>query len=686
MPDPPAPASAEPLRRLSIVIPARNEEGSVGSTVNHLHELLTNEQIEHQIVVVDDGSSDGTWALLQELQASIPELHPVQNDGRNGFGRAISFGLDRIDGDAVVVMMADESDAPEDVILYWRKLQEGYDCVFGSRFVSGGGVNDYPWTKLVLNRFANRVIQVLFGIDLNDTTNAFKAYRAKVIAGLKPIISPHFNLTIELPLKAIVRGYSWTVLPITWSNRKSGVAKWKIREMGSRYLFTMLHVWLEWCLTGADYKSDTSSRAEVDPPRRLSMTLVLAALACLMLTGWRAQSVLRAEGQLPGPLVKGEQRWLVASWQPEAPRSAAKASWLFRAMYGGATASQKADPEAFLHRARLLTLCILGASFVGFLALASLVWHDRGTDLAAARIAWSVIALAGPWLGYDALAAGPTIAAFLLKLLALICAWQALFRGRTAWAVGAVLFLTGAWLMDGSVSVAIGLLIWLALRGRPVLASALLVAGTGLMAATVLYGSVPLPTLAVDLQGALTHLARIAAYAPMIWLGLFAFAIGPDEDNQAGLLSVLFGCSLASCLLKSLLLSDASRSDLLLPSAIAVLHVVRVSRGPAIAALRGACSVQLIAALLVFAFMTPQHDRQAQAEARAVRDAVLGCRRPVLILDPQLDVPWVGPDAPSPPDATPADFPTVVTPLGATVEGARNRRQVGNHHTIWKHR
>jgi len=243
-----------PLKLLSIVIPARDEEGCICSTVEHLHLELRLQGVPHQIVVVDDGSSDRTWELLSELRAHLPELQPVQNDGAHGFGRAIIHGLNNCTGDAVVIMMADESDDCRDVVRYWQKLNEGYDCVFGSRFVKGGGVIDYPAFKLAVNRLANLFIRLLFGIRLNDTTNAFKAYRREVIEGCRPFISPHFNLTVEIPLKAIVRGYSWTVLPITWRNRRTGEAKLKIKEMGSRYLFICIYIWLEKFLSRGDYR------------------------------------------------------------------------------------------------------------------------------------------------------------------------------------------------------------------------------------------------------------------------------------------------------------------------------------------------------------------------------------------------------------------------------------------------
>jgi len=257
----PLATAAAPLRRLAVVIPARDEAGCIASTVEHLHLELRLAGIQHEIIVVDDGSTDGTWDILREVAARIPALVPVRNEGMHGFGRAIQRGLDAMTADAVVIMMADESDDCRDVVRYWRKLQEGHDCVFGSRFVKGGGVIDYPRLKYVLNRWANLFIRLVFGIGLNDTTNAFKAYRREVIEGCRPFLAPHFNLTVELPLKAIVRGYSWTTMPITWRNRRTGVAKLKIGEMGSRYFFIVAYVWLEKYFSRGDYRRQPATPA-----------------------------------------------------------------------------------------------------------------------------------------------------------------------------------------------------------------------------------------------------------------------------------------------------------------------------------------------------------------------------------------------------------------------------------------
>jgi dolichol-phosphate mannosyltransferase len=239
---------------LSVIIPAQNEEEGIRQTVERLHETLEHEAIPFEILVINDHSIDETEVVLAALALEFKNFRYINSPRPRGFGNAIQSGLDAFQGDAVCIVMADASDDPADVVAYYRKLQEGYECVFGSRFVRGGQVIDYPPHKLILNRLANWFIRILFGIGLNDTTNAFKAYRREVIEGVQPLLSPHFNITVELPLKAISRGYTYCAIPIRWYNRATGVSKLKIKEMGSRYLFIVLYVWLERLLSRGDYR------------------------------------------------------------------------------------------------------------------------------------------------------------------------------------------------------------------------------------------------------------------------------------------------------------------------------------------------------------------------------------------------------------------------------------------------
>jgi dolichol-phosphate mannosyltransferase len=240
--------------KLSVVIPARNEARNVGRTLAGLAERLDREGIDYEIVVVDDGSIDGTADVVASVAVRDPRVRLVRNTGAHGFGRAVRTGLQAFRGDAVVISMADASDDPDDVVRYFYVLRDRAECAFGSRFIAGARVEGYPIHKLVLNRLFNTLIQVLFGLPFNDTTNAFKGYRAEVIRGCQPLLSPHFNLTVEIPLKAVVRGYSYAVIPISWRNRRIGESSLRIKEMGSRYLYIVLNVWLEKLLTGADYR------------------------------------------------------------------------------------------------------------------------------------------------------------------------------------------------------------------------------------------------------------------------------------------------------------------------------------------------------------------------------------------------------------------------------------------------
>jgi dolichol-phosphate mannosyltransferase len=251
--------------KLSVVMPAQNEEGSVARTVEGVADVLEREGVDYEVVVVNDDSEDSTEAVVAALGEQNPRIRVHRSHNERGFGNAIRAGLDVYTGDAVAIVMADASDNPEDLVRYHQLLEEGYDCAFGSRFVSGAKVYDYPRLKYIVNRLANQFIRILFRHRYNDTTNAFKAYRREVVETIQPLLSKHFNLTVEMPLKAIVRGHTYAVVPTNWTNRTSGVAKLAMKEMGSRYLFIVLYVWLEMTLGRGDYQVSRPSTGSERP-------------------------------------------------------------------------------------------------------------------------------------------------------------------------------------------------------------------------------------------------------------------------------------------------------------------------------------------------------------------------------------------------------------------------------------
>jgi dolichol-phosphate mannosyltransferase len=242
--------------KLSVVIPAHNEAETIAETLEGLASMLEREEIDHEVIVVDDSSTDETVATVAQIAERHPGVRCLRSPNRGGFGLAVRAGLEAFEGDAVAIMMADGSDSPADLVAYHRLLEEGYECAFGSRFVHGSTVVDYPLMKLTLNRIVNWGIRVLFRHGYNDTTNAFKAYRREVIENVRPFLSNHFNLTVELPLKAVVRGYSYAIVPVSWQNRTAGESKLSLNEMGSRYLFIVLYVFLEHHLSRGDYLRD----------------------------------------------------------------------------------------------------------------------------------------------------------------------------------------------------------------------------------------------------------------------------------------------------------------------------------------------------------------------------------------------------------------------------------------------
>lgn len=228
---------------LSIIIPCYNEENIIKETVNYIKKSVIN--IEYEIIIINDFSTDNTKYVLSNINKSISNIKIIQNV-KKGLGSAIDLGITKSTKKYVCIFMADMSDDIKDLINYYNLIKRGNaDAVFGSRFLKKSKVLNYPFTKLILNRIFNLIVSLLFLSKYNDYTNAFKIYKKNTLLELKPFISENFNIFLELPLKIISRKYTFIITPINWYNRKIGKSKFKIRELGSKYLFTLLYCWLE---------------------------------------------------------------------------------------------------------------------------------------------------------------------------------------------------------------------------------------------------------------------------------------------------------------------------------------------------------------------------------------------------------------------------------------------------------
>jgi dolichol-phosphate mannosyltransferase len=230
---------------LSVCIPAHNEEGNIGKVIDEVSAVLNREQIPFEFVIANDNSTDNTRGVIEAKMRDGVPIRLVNRKPPGGFGRAIRSCLENFGGDYVVIVMADLSDDPADIVKYYNTLLSGYDAVFGSRFVPGSIVKDYPRTKLVANRLGNKLIQFLFRTPHNDLTNAFKAFRGDAIRSLLPLYSSHFNITIEIALGLLIRRFRIASVPINWYGRTWGVAKFNIRQLSRRYFAVLFKVYAE---------------------------------------------------------------------------------------------------------------------------------------------------------------------------------------------------------------------------------------------------------------------------------------------------------------------------------------------------------------------------------------------------------------------------------------------------------
>ncbi len=228
---------------LSIIVPVRDESNTIEDIFNYFNDNL--EKVDYEVLFINDFSNDDTLAKINTIIKDKKNFRVIDNT-KKGLGGAINLGIKKSLGENIAIMMADQSDDINDLIKYNNLMsEENYDAILGSRFTKMSKVRDYPLQKLILNRIFNFFVSLIFLNRYNDYTNAFKIYKKTTLMEIMPLISESFNIFLEIPLKVISRNYNYKIISINWMGRKKGESKFKIKELGSKYLFTLIYCFIE---------------------------------------------------------------------------------------------------------------------------------------------------------------------------------------------------------------------------------------------------------------------------------------------------------------------------------------------------------------------------------------------------------------------------------------------------------
>jgi dolichol-phosphate mannosyltransferase len=224
---------------LCILIPAKDEEHSIQQTVSAYQHFLSG-KIDFNILVIDDHSTDNSEIKFEQLSSKYSNFKVLKNTTEPGVGNAIRFGLSKFQGDVITICMADGSDAIENVYESYKKIKfENFDCVFGSRFMRGSSVSEYPCIKRVLNRIFNKYVKIKSGYPYNDFTNIFKTYSKDAIEKIVPLSSEAFSIGLEMSLKAFKNNLKIIIIPISWEQRKAGKSKLNLMKNIRLYFKTL---------------------------------------------------------------------------------------------------------------------------------------------------------------------------------------------------------------------------------------------------------------------------------------------------------------------------------------------------------------------------------------------------------------------------------------------------------------
>jgi dolichol-phosphate mannosyltransferase len=212
--------------RTLVVVPTYDEALNIEQVVAELHV----EQPLVDVLVVDDGSPDGTGDIADRMAAADPRVHVMHRASKQGLGAAyragfawgLAHGYDRL-----VEMDADGSHRPRDLAAMIEASRDGADLVLGSRWVPGGGVVNWPWYRRLISRGGTRYAQLMLGIDIKDATGGFRVFRRHTLERLRldDVASEGYCFQIDMTRRTLAAGMSIVEVPITFVERERGSSK-----------------------------------------------------------------------------------------------------------------------------------------------------------------------------------------------------------------------------------------------------------------------------------------------------------------------------------------------------------------------------------------------------------------------------------------------------------------------------
>ena len=216
------------MPKVSVIIPALNEVGSIGAVLNDIPKDRVDE-----VLVADGGSTDGTVELVTKLGYSII------TQAQKGFGAAIDNGFKQAKGDIVVVLNADGSQNPKDIPKLLDKIDEGYDLVLASRYSPGGGSEEDTFTHFIGNKIFTFLCNMIYKVNVSDVLYFFLAARKEIFEKVKTNC-PHAGYCVELPIKTRRAGFRIGEIPSFEKKRTAGKAKVHTFSTGFKILMTLL--------------------------------------------------------------------------------------------------------------------------------------------------------------------------------------------------------------------------------------------------------------------------------------------------------------------------------------------------------------------------------------------------------------------------------------------------------------